>query len=196
VAESLRQARANARARAWGFKNDYEFRKFSKKSGITGLRGKARTQKILESLDSPKRYSQARKTGKLAQELGFASKKEMDAYIKKWRGRKGSMYGLPSTIRSKKDWDLLVAHVAATGGKYTSGQPAGDASAIAHLIAMNRITYGSMSVEEFRNKYRNLFQEMAQDRGISEDDAFLIVMRGIGKRGRWVEPEDDEDDEF
>lgn len=180
-----RQERANKRARDLGFANDYAFRKHKKAKGIVGIRSrKDRDRKILESLDSPRQLTAARKSGFLAKALGemgltyydkeSKSRKPMDKerlerFIRDMQGRDEEVnpyWNLPKSLRKKDDWDKFFLLVKTDFDKENESKARLDA------LFYIMVLHNGLTVAQFYRQYRDVVVEA----GIDDYDEYVDSM--------------------
>lgn len=187
--ESLsRQETANRKAQGWGFKNDYQFRKWTKQKGITGTRGSERITKILDSLDNPKQYSAARKSGNLAAGLRAKgatyydtekkarvplTKDRLERYITELRKRdmeKARYWRMPERgLRTVQDYEKLI--LVASSDYEVSGHKVARVQALFFTMVM----HNGLSISEFIAKYRDAIVAAGLDPKDFDDFAMQML---------------------
>ena len=163
-----RQESANRRAQDWGFKNDYQFRKWTKAKGITGVRGPARISKILDNLDNPSQFRAARKSGNLAKGLSSKgatyydpatktrrplTKQRLERYIGELRKRdmeKSKYWRMPKGgLRTVQDYEKLI--LVASSDYEIVGHKVARVQALFFTMVM----HNGLSISQFIAKYRD-----------------------------------------
>lgn len=169
-----RQTAANARARRWGFKNDYAMRKHRKKYGIT-KQGKAALPEMLSSLDDPRQFKAARESGVLIDalnQMGLTyydkdsktrkplTKERLDKYIKSMqrRDKEKARYWNLKSLRTFDDWTRMLLLAQSDFTEDSKGARARlDAL---YYIMVERNGYNA---REFWNAYRDVIIEANVD---------------------------------
>jgi hypothetical protein len=191
VNSQSRQERANANARAWGFKNDYTYRKWAKQSGLTGLKGNHRIARTLDALNTPQQFSAARKSGKLAQGLAAKGaryydvekkrkvpldKKRLDKYIsdmikrdpanaKYWRANKRG-------LRTVDDYVRLLMLAEADYGVSSRAR----VDALFYIMVIQN----GLTAAQFKNAYRDALIEAGIDPSDFNDYVHEMMDEFIG----------------